>query len=56
MAYIGCRVAEGEKKYCLYDNTKQSDIQTGHPARFSPEDAFSKYRIDIKTENNLLPN
>lgn len=55
MGCIGYRMIDGSKKYCLYDGDVQTDVQTAHPARFSPEDAFSKYRIEIKTEYNLLP-
>lgn len=55
MGCIGYRQIDGKRKYCLYDVEVQSDVQAAHPARFSPEDAFSKYRIEIKTENDLLP-
>lgn len=54
MGYIGYKLVDGVKQYCLYDAEKKSDVQNAHPARFSPEDAFSKYRIEIKKEQNLL--
>ncbi|KAI5172254.1 H/ACA ribonucleoprotein complex subunit 3 [Nematocida sp. LUAm3] len=55
MGVIGYREQNKERKYCLYDEEIKSDIKSGHPARFSPEDSFSKYRIEIKKEQNILP-
>ncbi|KAH9387085.1 H/ACA ribonucleoprotein complex subunit 3 [Nematocida major] len=55
MGCIGYTVVDGAKKYCLYDDQVPSGVSNAHPARFSPEDAFSKYRIQLKQECNDLP-
>jgi len=55
MGYIGYRIVNGKKEYCLYDDKRQSQILSGHPARFSPEDTFSKYRIELKTSAEMIP-
>ncbi|KAI5180599.1 H/ACA ribonucleoprotein complex subunit 3 [Nematocida sp. AWRm80] len=55
MGVIGYRVVNGKKEYCLYDSEKKTDVVCGHPAKFSPEDGFSQYRIDLKTKHNLIP-
>jgi H/ACA ribonucleoprotein complex subunit 3 len=38
------------KKECCKEQTKSA-----HPARFTPTDKLSKYRIEIKKKHNLLP-
>lgn len=56
MAFIGYeRREEGGRNYRLYNEEKKSDLESAHPARFSPEDKFSKYRIELKREYGLLP-
>lgn len=50
MGLIGYRKRNGKKEYCIYDPMVRSSVESGHPARFSPEDTFSKYRIEIREE------
>eukprot|EP01080_Neovahlkampfia_damariscottae_P007597 gene7597-11920_t len=33
----------------------KSTTRSGHPARFTPEDKFSKHRVAIKKKHNILP-
>ncbi|KAI5186653.1 H/ACA ribonucleoprotein complex subunit 3 [Nematocida homosporus] len=56
MGLIGYRLQDGQKKYCLYDSSIRSDILAAHPAKFSPEDEFSKYRIEYKQQTKQLFN
>ncbi|KAI5190865.1 H/ACA ribonucleoprotein complex subunit 3 [Nematocida sp. AWRm77] len=55
MGVIGYRQKDNQREYCLYDSTVKSDILSGHPAKFSAEDSFSKYRIEFKIEHELIP-
>lgn len=55
MGVIGYRMKDGKKVYCLYDSTVKSDVLCAHPAKFSSEDSFSKYRVEFKAEHNLIP-
>ena len=43
--------------YKIFQKTSPSGLETtsAHPARFSPEDKNSKYRIIIKKRFGLLP-
>ena len=47
---------EGKRVYTL-DKTAPdgSPCESAHPARFSPDDKFSKYRILTKRKFNMLP-
>ncbi|EJW86010.1 hypothetical protein WUBG_03079 [Wuchereria bancrofti] len=47
---------EGNRVYTLKGIDPQGrQTQSAHPARFSPEDKNSKYRIIIKKRFNILP-
>ncbi len=48
--------AEGKRVYTLKKEDPQSaPTISAHPARFSPDDKFSRERIICKTRFNLLP-
>lgn len=56
MGFIGySEVKDGKRLYCLYDEEEKSDIENAHPAKFTVEDQFSKYRIEWKQKHGLLP-
>ena len=47
---------EGNRVYTLkHEGPDHTDTYSAHPARFSPEDKYSKYRIAVKKRFNLLP-
>eukprot|EP00898_Chlorokybus_atmophyticus_P003857 jgi/Chlat1/4472/Chrsp29S04569 len=47
---------KGEKVYTMSKFAPDgSPTQSAHPARFSPDDKFSKQRITCKRRFNLLP-
>lgn len=51
--YIG---ENGQRVYTLKtEDPKGNPTQSAHPARFSPEDKYSKQRIAIKARFGLLP-
>ncbi|XP_052860107.1 H/ACA ribonucleoprotein complex subunit 3 isoform X2 [Anopheles cruzii] len=45
---------QGERLYTLKHNSAGTPTQSAHPARFSPEDKFSRHRIIIKKRFGLL--
>ncbi|XP_052860105.1 H/ACA ribonucleoprotein complex subunit 3 isoform X1 [Anopheles cruzii] len=46
---------QGERLYTLKKhNSAGTPTQSAHPARFSPEDKFSRHRIIIKKRFGLL--
>nr|CAD2162565.1 unnamed protein product [Meloidogyne enterolobii] len=49
--------AQGNRVYTLkkQDPINGHNTFSAHPARFSPEDKFSKYRLIIKKRFGLLP-
>ncbi|KAH7728330.1 H/ACA ribonucleoprotein complex subunit 3 [Aphelenchoides avenae] len=48
--------AEGKRVYTLKKTDQEGkNTFSAHPARFSPEDKYSKYRIIIKKRFGLLP-
>ena len=48
--------ATGKRVYSLKkEDTNGAPTLSAHPARFSPDDKFSKERIATKTRFNLLP-
>jgi len=47
---------KGERVYTLNNVDPQGKpTLSAHPARFSPEDKFSKYRVTVKRRFTLLP-
>lgn len=51
--YIG---ENGKRVYTLKtEDPKGNPTHSAHPARFSPEDKYSKQRIAIKARFGLLP-
>lgn len=49
--------AEGKRIYTLKKVTKNNEItKSAHPARFSPDDKYSRQRVTLKKRYNLLPN
>ncbi|XP_024403961.1 H/ACA ribonucleoprotein complex subunit 3-like protein [Physcomitrium patens] len=55
--YLMCYTNEnGDKVYTLKKETPVGEAtHSAHPARFSPDDKFSKHRIICKKRFNLLP-
>ncbi|KIM29581.1 hypothetical protein M408DRAFT_67617 [Serendipita vermifera MAFF 305830] len=48
--------AEGNRVYTLKKMTEGGKMtKSAHPARFSPDDKCSKYRIKIKQRYGVLP-
>ena len=48
--------AEGNRVYSLKKATPEGNPTiSAHPARFSPDDKFSRHRIACKKRFNLLP-
>uniref|UniRef100_A0AC35U3R0 Nucleolar protein 10 n=1 Tax=Rhabditophanes sp. KR3021 TaxID=114890 RepID=A0AC35U3R0_9BILA len=48
---------EGKRVYTLKKHDTTGVLtQSAHPAKFSPEDQFSKYRLITKKRFELLPN
>ncbi|KIY50533.1 Nop10 family nucleolar RNA-binding protein [Fistulina hepatica ATCC 64428] len=47
--------AEGRRVYTLKKATDEGKVtKSAHPARFSPDDKFSKHRITIKERHGIL--
>jgi H/ACA ribonucleoprotein complex subunit 3 len=48
--------AEGKRVYTLLKVAPDGEAtKSAHPARFSPDDKFSRHRITLKKRFNLLP-
>lgn len=48
--------AEGKRVYTLAKQTESGEItKSAHPARFSPDDKYSRQRVTLKRRYNLLP-
>mgnify|MGYP000595582066 CR=1 FL=1 len=48
--------ANGKRVYTLKKEDKEgTPTDSAHPARFSPDDKFSKERIQCKTRFGILP-
>ena len=48
--------ADGKRVYTLKKEAPDgSPTMSAHPARFSPDDKFSKHRVDLKSRFGLLP-
>lgn len=48
--------SEGKRVYTLAKQTESGEItKSAHPARFSPDDKFSRQRVTLKRRFNLLP-
>ncbi|ORZ33236.1 H/ACA ribonucleo protein complex, subunit Nop10 [Catenaria anguillulae PL171] len=49
--------AEGKRVYTLKKSTETGEMtKSAHPARFSPDDKFSRHRVTIKKRFGLLLN
>jgi len=48
-------VEDGQRVYTLKDKREGKWIVKSHPARFSPQDAYSKYRIITKERYDIFP-
>jgi H/ACA ribonucleoprotein complex subunit 3 len=47
---------EGKRVYTLKKITESGEItKSAHPARFSPDDKYSRQRVTLKKRYNLLP-
>lgn len=47
---------EGKRVYTLKKTTESGEItKSAHPARFSPDDKYSRQRVTLKKRYNLLP-
>ncbi|KAI0042537.1 Nop10p-domain-containing protein [Auriscalpium vulgare] len=47
---------KGNRVYSLKKITDSGKItKSAHPARFSPDDKFSRHRVTIKKRYNILP-
>lgn len=47
---------EGKRVYTLKKFTEDGEItKSAHPARFSPDDKFSRQRVTLKKRFNILP-
>lgn len=47
---------DGRRKYTLKKMTEGGEMtRSAHPARFSPDDKFSRQRITIKKRFGILP-
>ncbi|CCE62846.1 hypothetical protein TPHA_0D02080 [Tetrapisispora phaffii CBS 4417] len=48
---------DGKRIYTLKKETEQGEItKSAHPARFSPDDKYSRQRVTLKKRFSLLPN
>lgn len=48
--------ADGKRIYTLKKfNTEGSVTKSAHPARFSPDDKYSRHRVTLKRRFGLLP-
>ncbi|CDO93283.1 unnamed protein product [Kluyveromyces dobzhanskii CBS 2104] len=49
--------AQGKRIYTLKKIAADNEItKSAHPARFSPDDKYSRQRVTLKKRYNLLPN
>lgn len=47
---------EGKRVYTLKKTTETGEItKSAHPARFSPDDKYSRQRVTLKKRYNMLP-
>jgi H/ACA ribonucleoprotein complex subunit 3 len=47
---------DGKRVYTLKKLTESGEItKSAHPARFSPDDKYSRHRVTLKKRYNLLP-
>jgi len=47
---------DGKRIYTLEKVTKEGEItKSAHPARFSPDDKYSRQRVTLKKRYNMLP-
>lgn len=47
---------DGKRIYTLSKTTEAGEItKSAHPARFSPDDKYSRHRVTLKKRFNLLP-
>lgn len=47
---------DGKRIYTLKKLTEEGEItKSAHPARFSPDDKFSRQRVTLKKRYNMLP-
>lgn len=47
---------EGNRVYTLKKRTESGEItKSAHPARFSPDDKYSRQRVTLKKRHHLLP-
>ncbi|EFJ04728.1 hypothetical protein SELMODRAFT_229746 [Selaginella moellendorffii] len=55
--YLMCYVnEEGQKVYTIKKEAPDgSPTESSHPARFSPDDKFSKQRVMLKKRFGILP-
>lgn len=48
--------ADGKRVYTLNKETSTGEItKSAHPARFSPDDKYSRQRVTLKKRYNMLP-
>ncbi|XP_059806784.1 H/ACA ribonucleoprotein complex subunit 3 [Hypanus sabinus] len=48
--------SDGERVYTLKKVDPQGRVTTtAHPARFSPDDKYSRHRVTLKKRFNILP-
>lgn len=48
--------SDGKRIYTLQKKTQVGEItKSAHPARFSPDDKYSRHRITLKKRYNMLP-
>lgn len=46
---------ESKRVYTLMPSIEGKFIESAHPAKFSPDDVFSKYRITTKKRHRIFP-
>lgn len=47
---------DGKRIYTLKKVTEEGEItKSAHPARFSPDDQYSRQRVTLKKRYNLIP-
>ncbi|KAG0145845.1 hypothetical protein CROQUDRAFT_549474 [Cronartium quercuum f. sp. fusiforme G11] len=48
--------ADGNRVYTLKKTTAEGKVtKSAHPARFSPDDKFSRHRVTVKKRFGVLP-
>ncbi|ODV60422.1 snoRNP complex protein NOP10 [Ascoidea rubescens DSM 1968] len=48
--------SDGKRIYTLKKLTENGEItKSAHPARFSPDDKYSRQRVTLKKRYNMLP-